>query len=301
MQEMRRAPELSATSRSVLIWIMGGSLAVRRLAGARAHDLLDAPALVLGQRPGLHDAHRVALLRALLVVGHEGGREPDGLAVHRVLDQALHRHHDRLGHLGLDHHAHQLVPPADRGLAARLAAHLLPLRRPGQLLHHGLDPRDVPPGLADLERVVELPQRLLEAQPEQLLLQLALLAAQLVRAHLAQLLRFHGYATSASVRFTNLVLMDSLCAASRSAWRASFSGPPSIAYSTRPGLMTATHCSGAPLPLPMRVSCGFLVMGLSGNMRIQMRPLRLMKRVIAMRPGSISRSVTQPHSRALSP
>ena len=69
----------------------------------------------------------------------------------------------------------------------------------------------------------------------------------------------------------------------------------------RPGLTTATHWSGAPLPLPMRVSCGFLVMGLSGNMRIQMRPLRLMKRVMAMRPASISRSVTQPHSSAFSP
>src|SRR5512142_1949028 len=51
----------------------------------------------------------------------------------------------------------------------------------------------------------------------------------------------------------------------------------------------------------MRVSCGFFVIGLSGNMRIQMRPLRLMKRVIAIRPASISRAVTQPHSVALSP
>src|SRR5512138_1624962 len=69
----------------------------------------------------------------------------------------------------------------------------------------------------------------------------------------------------------------------------------------RPGLTTITQASGAPLPLPMRVSCGFLVIGLSGNMRIQMRPFRLMKRVIAMRPASISRAVTQPHSVALRP
>ena len=69
----------------------------------------------------------------------------------------------------------------------------------------------------------------------------------------------------------------------------------------RPGFTTITQESGAPLPLPMRVSCGFLVMGLSGNMRIQMRPLRLMKRVMAMRPASISRWVTQPHSRAFKP
>ena len=51
----------------------------------------------------------------------------------------------------------------------------------------------------------------------------------------------------------------------------------------------------------MRVSWGFLVIGLSGNMRIQMRPFRLMKRVMAMRPASIWRSVTQPHSRAFRP
>ena len=69
----------------------------------------------------------------------------------------------------------------------------------------------------------------------------------------------------------------------------------------RPGLTTITQPSGAPLPLPIRVSCGFLVKGLSGNMRIQMRPLRLMKRVMAMRPASISRAVTQPHSMALRP
>ncbi len=40
---------------------------------------------------------------------------------------------------------------------------------------------------------------------------------------------------------------------------------PSISNRIRPGLMTATQPSGAPLPLPMRVSCGFLVIGLSGK------------------------------------
>src|ERR1035438_60626 len=51
----------------------------------------------------------------------------------------------------------------------------------------------------------------------------------------------------------------------------------------------------------MRVSAGFLVMGLSGNSRIQTLPPRLMERVIAMRAASISRSVTHPHSSALRP
>ena len=34
--------------------------------------------------------------------------------------------------------------------------------------------------------------------------------------------------------------------------------------STRPGLTFATHHSGEPLPEPMRVSAGFLVIGRSG-------------------------------------
>src|SRR5438093_13739912 len=40
----------------------------------------------------------------------------------------------------------------------------------------------------------------------------------------------------------------------------------------RPGLTTATHSSGLPLPLPIRVSAGFFVTGLSGNTRIQTLP-----------------------------
>src|SRR6266576_3328823 len=69
----------------------------------------------------------------------------------------------------------------------------------------------------------------------------------------------------------------------------------------RPGLTTATQYSGAPLPLPMRVSAGFLVTGLSGNIRIQILPPRLMWRVIAIRAASICRSVIQAGSRHLSP
>ena len=38
---------------------------------------------------------------------------------------------------------------------------------------------------------------------------------------------------------------------------------------TRPGLITATQPSGEPLPLPMRVSAGFLVNDLSGKTLIQ--------------------------------
>src|SRR5829696_9107703 len=69
----------------------------------------------------------------------------------------------------------------------------------------------------------------------------------------------------------------------------------------RPGLTTATQYSGAPLPLPMRVSAGFFVTGLSGNMRIQILPPRLMCLVIAIRAASIWRSVIHAGSRLLSP
>src|SRR5689334_474870 len=51
----------------------------------------------------------------------------------------------------------------------------------------------------------------------------------------------------------------------------------------------------------MRVSAGFFVTGLSGNMRIQILPPRLMWRVIAIRAASIWRSVIQAGSKLLSP
>src|SRR5438445_2132957 len=69
----------------------------------------------------------------------------------------------------------------------------------------------------------------------------------------------------------------------------------------RPGFTTETHFSGAPLPLPMRVSAGFLVNGLSGKMRIQSLPPRLIKRVIATREASICRSVIHAASMAFKP
>src|SRR5450755_2352276 len=69
----------------------------------------------------------------------------------------------------------------------------------------------------------------------------------------------------------------------------------------RPGLTTETHFSGAPLPLPMRVSAGFLVKGLSGKIRIHNLPPRLMKRVMATREASIWRSVIQAFSMAFRP
>src|SRR3954467_5238546 len=51
----------------------------------------------------------------------------------------------------------------------------------------------------------------------------------------------------------------------------------------------------------MRTSAGFLDTGLSGKMRIQMRPPRLMWRVIARRAASIWRAVRRPRPTALRP
>ena len=82
---------------------------------------------------------------------------------------------------------------------------------------------------------------------------------------------------------------------------ASGSGTPASSNITRPGLTTATQCSGEPLPEPMRVSAGFWVTGLSGKMLIQTLPPRLILRVIAIRAASIWRLVSQPASRDFSP
>src|SRR5262245_66117870 len=98
----RRAPELSATSRLVSIWIIERSLA--RL-GARtpcsAPDpsglpvLQHHPALVPGNRPAFLDPHDVAHLKRVVgIVGMKPLRAP-----HRFLEQRM-----RVAALDLDHH-----------------------------------------------------------------------------------------------------------------------------------------------------------------------------------------------------
>src|SRR6185295_18509846 len=168
------------------------------------------------------------------------------------------------------------------------------------LAQNRLDARQVAAHAAHLGRRLELPHRLLNPQPEQLVVEVALAHQQVGDRQLANLRRLHD-TVSCSKRIANLVLIGSLAEASRIALRASTSLTPSISNSTLPGRTTHTHCSGAPLPLPIRVSCGFLVIGLSGKMRTQILPPRLMNRVIATRAASICRSVIHAGSSACSP
>src|SRR4029453_3163934 len=141
------------------------------------------------------------------------------------------------------------------------------------LAEHRLGPRQVLPRLPQPRGILGHPHRELEAQIEDLFVELARLLLELLLGQLAPLRRLHdqslrsGY--SARVRETNLVVMPIFWAAVRNASRPPASGTPIVSYRVRPGFTTATHSSGLPLPLPIRVSAGFLVTGLSGNTRIQ--------------------------------
>src|SRR3989338_9199812 len=76
---------------------------------------------------------------------------------------------------------------------------------------------------------------------------------------------------------------------------ASSSGSPSTSNRILPRRITATQDSTMPLPLPMRVSAGFFVTGLSGNMRMNTLP-SVTLREMATRAASIWAFVTPPFS-----
>src|SRR5262249_4646950 len=65
--------------------------------------------------------------------------------------------------------------------------------------------------------------------------------------------------------------------------------------------MTATQDSNGPLPLPIRVSNGFLVNDFCGKMRIHILPWRFMLRAIATRAASICLVSSQHRSSAINP
>src|SRR5208337_2741934 len=130
--------------------------------------------------------------------------------------------------------------------------------------------------LRKLGGVVQLSGRLLKREIKLGLPDLVELLNQLIFSHFPQSARFH----SISCLETKRVGTGSFCEARLSASRAVASFTPFISYRTRPGLTTAIQPSGAPLPLPIRVSAGFFVKGLSGNIRIQTLPPRFTWRVI---------------------
>src|SRR5262245_54073034 len=192
MQEMRRAPELSATSSSVLIWIMAPSYP------CAASPVPETTISSTRQRLFL-DSGRVSTMRTVSPCFAPFSSWAMKVEVRLMVLRYIACWTRRSTATTTVFCILAFTTTPTSSLRRRSGALLvfspvipLPLRRlgRGQLLDHRLDPRDVAARLADLEGVVQLPQRLLEAQAEQLLLQLALLAAQLVRVHLAELLRF---------------------------------------------------------------------------------------------------------------
>src|SRR5262245_11106892 len=206
-----------------------------------------------------------------------------------MADLPLHGHHDALLHRVADDDAELFCFLAHNPV---LAGALLP--------DHRLDPGKIAPDGFHLFGGFERAHGFLDPHPKQLIREIALPGRKLVGAEFAQLCSLHC-TFSCEKRVENFVRIGSFAAASFKASRASASVTPSISKRTRPGRTTATHCSGAPLPLPMRVSWGFLVIGLSGKTRTQIFPPRLMNLVIATRAASIWRSVIQHGSIAFIP
>src|SRR5436305_8854705 len=108
MQEIFLAPELSATSRIVPIWIMVSNPLLGPL-----HDLTDPPALGLRQRTAGDDLHHVAdVAPVLLVVGVELLGPLGRPVVEPVGERVRHLHDHRLVHLVAHHPAHLGLPAA---------------------------------------------------------------------------------------------------------------------------------------------------------------------------------------------
>src|ERR1039458_9326907 len=137
------------------------------------------------------------------------------------------------------------------------------LRPAGALLRGDrLHARDVAANNAHARGVLELAGGALEAQVELLLLQLEHFVIELIERHRSYVGGFHGHYSA--IRSTKRVLTGSLAAASPSASLAIATETPSTSNRMRPGLTRQTQNSGVPLPLPMRISIGFLDTGTSG-------------------------------------
>src|SRR5690348_12444904 len=191
---------------------------------ARAFDDLDhAPPLVLRQRPGLHDAHPIPRLRrVVLAVRFHALGARDHLAVQRVREATLDRHHHRLLHLVAHHDANPRLARAARRLVVRShdIGHLSSLCLTGltgltgrargggrgvrqlPLTKNRLHARDFFADHPKPERILERFRRAPKAQPAPLLLHLRHPALDLVVRQLAQLCSSHRCAPPRSPHTT---------------------------------------------------------------------------------------------------
>ena len=199
----------------------------------------------------------------------------------------LDQHGDRLVHLVADHACRS-------GYAWLLVCSLISssafLR---SLPEHGLDARDIRAHVAYLVSCAAVwPARLLHAQVELFLAQRARApSCSSLSVFLRSIVAFHHI----TARVTNVVLHRQLRRSQRGTPRArSSSVTPSISYSMRAGLHLGDPVLDVALAVALRTSSGFLVIGLSGNTRIQILPPRLTKRVMARRAASIWRAVRRP-------
>src|SRR5262245_22204802 len=193
---------------------------------------------------------------------------PLGLAIQAVAHLPLHGDDAALLHLVADDHADffrfrchafprvRLKPdttsacssPAGAGLDVCFSRLSL------FLADHRLDASEVAAREAQLHRRIQLSEGLLEPHAKQLILELARPCFQILDLEIAQFGDVDHDTFSWENLVANLVRIGSFDAANWSASRASDSVTPSISNRIRPGRTTATHCSGAPFPLPMRVS-----------------------------------------------
>src|SRR5580692_1990689 len=225
-----RAPELSATASMDLIWTAMDSSPyppalvgcrywfdrrrVFKLAQRRApHDLFQGPALQLARRTRLADPHHIAHAGGvLLVVRIKLLRALHDSLVLRMSLAHLDLDHNGLLHLGRNYVAHLLITPRCRRLrlfcrrrhlftGSLLLCRLRDDRRrfaglgaanPQRALpRYRLDLGDLFAQLAELLHSIVLPQRYLEAQPEQLLGRRLLVVRELFVAQVTNLFQFH--------------------------------------------------------------------------------------------------------------
>src|SRR5437016_11384049 len=169
----RRGRELSATSSSVVIWIMPSA---SRTALLRADTSDDFPGLQFRERPAFADADDVARPEfPVLIVRVVFLRASHCLPHHRMGETAFNLHDHGLGVLVAHHDA------LENAFGHVLNPLPLPLRLARLLAHNGLDARDLAPDRAYAARVLELSVRALEPQVELFLFEFGERIRELVR------------------------------------------------------------------------------------------------------------------------